>query len=95
MLEHPTLYAYKRQYQDQEIIVYNHFYGDETTTIEVEASQYDLSLIHIFIFITDLYYKDELWMKYDFLNSLSFKFILFEEIIGIPPIDNEIFVDER
>ena len=34
-------------------------------------------------------------MKYDFLNSLSFKFILFEEIIGIPPIDNEIFVEER
>lgn len=34
-------------------------------------------------------------MKYDFLNSLSFKFILFEEIIGIHHIDNEIFVEER
>ena len=47
LLEHPTLYAYKRQYQDQEIIVYNHFYGDETTTIEVEASQYDILLSNV------------------------------------------------
>ena len=45
--DHPTLYAYKRQYQDQEIIVYNHFYGDQTTSIHIDASQYDILLSNV------------------------------------------------
>ena len=47
LLEHPTLYAYNVNIQDQEIIVYNQFLGDETTTIEVEASQYDILLSNV------------------------------------------------
>ena len=45
--DHPTLYAYKRQYQDQEIIVYNHFYGDQTTSISIDATQYDILLSNV------------------------------------------------
>ena len=47
LLDHPTIYAYKRQYQDQEIVVYNHFYGDETTSIHIDASQYDILLSNV------------------------------------------------
>ena len=47
LLDHPTIFAYKRIDQNDEIIVYNHFYGDETTTIEVEASQYDILLSNV------------------------------------------------
>mgnify|MGYP000502019848 CR=1 FL=1 len=41
------IYAYKRQYQDQEIVVYNHFYGDQTTSISIDATQYDILLSNV------------------------------------------------
>ena len=47
LLDHPTIFAYKRIDQNDEIIVYNHFYDDNQSTITVDASQYDILLSNI------------------------------------------------
>lgn len=47
LLDHPTIFAYKRIYQNDEIIVYNHFYDDNQSTITVDASQYDILLSNV------------------------------------------------
>ncbi|WP_308698639.1 alpha,alpha-phosphotrehalase [uncultured Thomasclavelia sp.] len=47
LLDHPTIFAYKRIDQNDEIIVYNHFYDDNQSTITVDASQYDILLSNV------------------------------------------------
>lgn len=47
LLDHPTIFAYKRIDQNDEIIVYNHFYDDNHSTITIEASQYIILLSNI------------------------------------------------
>lgn len=47
LLDHPTIFAYKRIDQNDEIIVYNHFYDDNQSTITVNASQYDILLSNV------------------------------------------------
>lgn len=47
LLNHPTIFAYKRIDQNDEIIVYNHFYDDNQSTITVDASQYDILLSNV------------------------------------------------
>lgn len=47
LLDHPTIFAYKRINQNDEIIVYNHFYDDNQSTITVDASQYDILLSNV------------------------------------------------
>lgn len=47
MLEtHDTIYAYKRVYENQEILVYNHFYAG-TPKIIIDASKYDILLSNV------------------------------------------------
>ena len=41
------IFAYKRIDQNDEIIVYNHFYDDNQSTITVDASQYDILLSNV------------------------------------------------
>lgn len=47
LLDHPTIFAHKRIDQNDEIIVYNHFYDDNQSTITVDASQYDILLSNV------------------------------------------------
>lgn len=47
LLDHPTIFAYKRIDQNDEIVVYNHFYDDNQSTITVDASQYDILLSNV------------------------------------------------
>lgn len=47
LLDHSTIFAYKRIDQNDEIIVYNHFYDDNQSTITVDASQYDILLSNV------------------------------------------------
>lgn len=47
LLDHPTIFAYKRIDQNDEIIVYNHFYDNNQSTITVDASQYDILLSNV------------------------------------------------
>lgn len=47
LLDHPTIFSYKRIDQNDEIIVYNHFYDDNQSTITVDASQYDILLSNV------------------------------------------------
>lgn len=47
LLEHPTIYAYKRKDENDELLVYNHFYGDSDSVITIDASLYDILLSNV------------------------------------------------
>lgn len=46
-LDHPTLYAYKRYDEKDEVLVYNHFYADDESKISIDASNYEILLSNV------------------------------------------------
>lgn len=44
--DHTSIYAYKRVLENEELLVYNHFYDDEPT-IWIDSSQYDIILSNV------------------------------------------------
>ena len=46
-LEHPTIYAYKRYDEKNELLVYNHFYADDESKISIDASNYKILLSNV------------------------------------------------
>lgn len=44
--EHKSIYAYRRRLDEEELLVYNHFYADEAV-IWIEASKYDILLSNV------------------------------------------------